>query len=110
MNSRPDPIPSAKIGGTLTSIKAVQRRVGPAGAHQLLQRDERVRLYRIDRVLREGLQRAYVLADARPDLPRFTSSAESTCRHCASPDRLADRLPAYCAKTSERPLSGILLF
>lgn len=60
---------------------------------------------------------------------RSTSSAKSTCWHCASHDRLADRLPriaavetapcrlvspgslsAYCAKTSERPLSGILLF
>ncbi|MFF8235086.1 hypothetical protein [Streptomyces caelestis] len=65
-----DPIPPRKIGGTLTSIKAVQRRVGPAGGHQLLQRDERARLYRIDRVLVEGLHRAFVLADARPDLLR----------------------------------------
>ncbi|MET9524502.1 hypothetical protein [Streptomyces coeruleorubidus] len=65
-----DPIPPTRIGGTLTSIKAVQRRVGPLGVHQLLQRDERARLYRIDRVLVEGLQRAYVLADARPDLLR----------------------------------------
>jgi hypothetical protein len=30
-----DPIPPSKIGGTLTSIRAVQRRVGPDGAHQL---------------------------------------------------------------------------
>ncbi|GGT84320.1 hypothetical protein [Streptomyces coeruleorubidus] len=48
----------------------MQRRAGPLGVHQLLQRDERARLYRIDRVLVEGLQRAYVLADARPDLLR----------------------------------------
>ncbi|MFJ4973731.1 hypothetical protein ACIP6X_00030 [Streptomyces coeruleorubidus] len=73
-----DPIPSAKIGGTLTSIKAVQRRVGPAGAHQLLQRDERARLYRIDRVLVDGLQRAYVLADARSDLLRREPPARGT--------------------------------
>jgi hypothetical protein len=73
-----DPIPPTKIGGTLTSIKAVQRRVGPAGAHQLLQRDERARLYRIDRVLVEGIQRAFVLADARPDLLRREPPARGT--------------------------------
>jgi hypothetical protein len=65
-----DPIPPTKIGGTLTSIRAVQRRVGPASAQQLLQRDERARLYRVDRPLVEGLQRAYALADIRPDLMR----------------------------------------
>jgi hypothetical protein len=47
------PIPATKIGGTLTSIRAVQRRVGPAGAQQLLL-----------------LQRAFVLADLRLDLLR----------------------------------------
>src|SRR5881397_4003979 len=36
-----NPIPISRIGGTLTSIKAVQRRVGPDGAGPLLQRDER---------------------------------------------------------------------
>ncbi|WP_327348966.1 hypothetical protein [Streptomyces europaeiscabiei] len=65
-----DPIPLTKIGGTLTSIKAVQRRVGPADADQLLQRDERARLYRVDQPLMEGLKRAFALADARPDLLR----------------------------------------
>jgi hypothetical protein len=54
------------------------RRVGPAGAHQLLQRDERARLYRIDRVLVEGIQRAFVLADARPDLLRREPPARGT--------------------------------
>lgn len=63
-----NPIPPSKIGGTLTSVKAVQRRVGPDGASPLLQRDERARRYRIDDVLVAGLQRA--LADARPDLLR----------------------------------------
>ncbi|MDG9709417.1 hypothetical protein [Streptomyces sp. DH10] len=58
-NHPADPIPPTKIGGTLTSIRAVKRRVGPAGAHQLLQRHERARPYRIDRPLLEGLQRAY---------------------------------------------------
>ncbi|MDG9709248.1 hypothetical protein [Streptomyces sp. DH10] len=56
----------------------MQRRVGPAGAHQLLQRDERARLYRIDRVLVDGLQRAYVLADARSDLLRREPPARGT--------------------------------
>ncbi|GHD07572.1 hypothetical protein GCM10010313_26880 [Streptomyces violarus] len=65
-----DPIPRTKIGGALTSGKAVQRRVGPAGADHLLQRDERARLYRIERVLAEGLIRAFALADSRPDLMR----------------------------------------
>jgi hypothetical protein len=63
-------IPSSRIGGTLTSIKAVQRRVGPDSASPLLQRDERARRYRIDDTLLEGLRRAFALADARPDLLR----------------------------------------
>ncbi|MFI0818620.1 hypothetical protein ACH4TX_19260 [Streptomyces sp. NPDC021098] len=67
------PIPKAKIGGTLTSVQAVQRRVAPAGSissAQLLQRDERARRYHIDRVLVEALRRAFAIADARPDLLR----------------------------------------
>lgn len=64
------PIPATKIGGTLTSVQAVQRRLGPSGAQRLLQRDERARLYRIDQALVEGLARAFALADARPDLVR----------------------------------------
>jgi hypothetical protein len=48
----------------------VQRRVGPAGAARLLQRDERARIYRIDRALVEGLKRAFALAEDRPDLMR----------------------------------------
>ena len=62
------PIPPSKIGGTLTSVKAVQRRTGPDRAGPLLQRDERARRYRIDDVLVAGLQRAFSLADVRPDL------------------------------------------
>jgi hypothetical protein len=65
-----NPIPLSRIGGTLTSIKAVQGRVGPDGAGPLLQRDERARRYCIDDVLVAGLQRAFALADARPDLLR----------------------------------------
>ncbi|MCO8308793.1 hypothetical protein [Streptomyces sp. RKCA744] len=64
------PIAPAKLGGTLTSIKAVQRRVGPADASRLLQRNERARLYHIDRPLVDGLRRAFAIADARPDLLR----------------------------------------
>ncbi|MEU5200372.1 hypothetical protein AB0G86_41090 [Streptomyces scabiei] len=64
------PIPISRIGGALTSVRAVQRRVGPDSAGPLLQRDERARRYRIDDVLVAGLQRAFALADARPDLLR----------------------------------------
>lgn len=63
-------IPPSRIGGTLTSVKAVQRRVGPAGAGPLLQRDEPARRYRIDDVLVAGLTRVFVLADVRADLLR----------------------------------------
>ncbi|MFD3931764.1 hypothetical protein [Streptomyces sp. NPDC058614] len=64
------PIPPKSIGGTLTSIRAVRRRIGPDGPSMLLERDDRARLYRIEPVLVGGLQRAFVLADARPDLLR----------------------------------------
>ncbi|MFF7845279.1 hypothetical protein ACFZC6_42050 [Streptomyces ossamyceticus] len=64
------PIPISRIGGTLTSVRAVQRHLGPDGAGPLLQRDERARRYRIDDVLVDGLRRAFALADARPDLLR----------------------------------------
>ena len=64
------PITKTKIGGTLTSIPAVQRRVGPTSAPRLLQRDERARLYHIAPALVEGLQRAFAIADTRPDLLR----------------------------------------
>jgi hypothetical protein len=71
-----DPIPRTKIGGSLTSVKAVQRRLGPAGAGHLLQRDEQARLYRIDRALVEGLRRAFALADCRPDLMRREADSQ----------------------------------
>ncbi|MGW3683360.1 hypothetical protein [Streptomyces prasinus] len=64
------PIPLNQIGGTLTSLAAVQRRIGPTGTNQLLQRDEHTRRYRIDPVLVEGLRRAFTLADTRPSLLR----------------------------------------
>ncbi|GAA2345652.1 hypothetical protein SVIO_109900 [Streptomyces violaceusniger] len=48
------PITKTKIGGTLTSIPAVQRCIGPAGSARLLQRDERARIYHIDPALVEG--------------------------------------------------------
>lgn len=63
-----NPIPRSRIGGTLTSVKAVQRRASPLAP--LLQRDEQARVYRIDPPLVEGLRRAFALADARPDLLR----------------------------------------
>ncbi len=72
------PIATAKMGGTLTSIKAVQRRIGPADASRLLQRDERARLYHIDRPLVEGLTRAFAIADTRPDLLRGEPTARVT--------------------------------
>jgi hypothetical protein len=65
-----NPIPRTKIGGALTSVKAVQRHVGPEGAAHLLQRDERARLYKIERAMVDGLTRAFALADLRPDLMR----------------------------------------
>ncbi|MGW3174499.1 hypothetical protein [Streptomyces sp. NPDC001153] len=73
------PIPPSRIGGgTLTSVKTVQRRVGPDGAGPLLQRDERVRRYRIDDTLATGLTRAFAMADARPDLLRGEPSEAAT--------------------------------
>ncbi|MGW3133748.1 hypothetical protein [Streptomyces sp. NPDC001123] len=73
-----NPIPPSKIGGTLTSVKAVQRHVGPNGAGPLLQRDERARRYRIDDILVTGLQRAFALADIHPDLLRGEPSGPAT--------------------------------
>ncbi|MFD0007126.1 hypothetical protein ACFVJ4_32505 [Streptomyces sp. NPDC127178] len=72
------PIPASKIGGTLTSVKAVQRHVGPASTHPLLQRDERARLYRIDDALISGFARALAMADLRPDLLRGQPSGPAT--------------------------------
>ncbi|MFF4361247.1 hypothetical protein [Streptomyces sp. NPDC001604] len=65
-----NPIPISRIGGTLTSIKAAQRRVAPDNSGPFLQRDERARRYRIDDLLVAGLMRAFAMADARPDLLR----------------------------------------
>jgi hypothetical protein len=64
------PIPPNKIGGTLTSIRAVRRRVGPGNRADILERDDRRRIYRIEPVLVEGLKRAFDLAAVRPDLLR----------------------------------------
>ncbi|MFI8234891.1 hypothetical protein ACIGDI_39460 [Streptomyces sp. NPDC085900] len=69
--AHPDtPIPKNRIGGTLTSVRAVRRRIGPDNNTRLLELDDRVRVYRIEPALLEGLQRAFALADARPDLLR----------------------------------------
>ncbi|MGW7695565.1 hypothetical protein ACWGMA_43260 [Streptomyces asiaticus] len=56
----------------------MQRRVAPISASQLLQRDERARLYQIDRALVEGLRRAFTIADARADLLRGEPAARVT--------------------------------
>ncbi|MEV5880519.1 hypothetical protein AB0L75_41355 [Streptomyces sp. NPDC052101] len=72
------PIPRPTFGGTLTSVRAMQRHVGPAGADRLLQRDERARLYRIDRALVDGLTRAFAMAGARPDLLRGEPAERAT--------------------------------
>ena len=64
------PIPKNRIGGTLTSVRAVRRRVGPDNRSNVLERDEGRRLYLIEPALMEGLKRAFDLADARPDLLR----------------------------------------
>ncbi|MEV6592379.1 hypothetical protein [Streptomyces acidicola] len=69
---------TSMIGGTLTSVKAVQRRVGPDGTGPLKQRNERARRYRIDDGLVADLQRAFALADVRPDLLRGEPSKSAT--------------------------------
>ncbi|MDT0484539.1 hypothetical protein [Streptomyces doebereineriae] len=64
------PIDPKRIGGTLTSIRAVRRRVGFDNRSNLLERDDRRRIYWIEPALLEGLKRAFDFADARPDLLR----------------------------------------
>ncbi|WP_406224151.1 hypothetical protein [Streptomyces canus] len=64
------PIDPKRIGGMLTSIRAVRRRVGPDNRSHLLERDDRRRIYWIEPSLLEGLKRAFDLAEARPDLLR----------------------------------------
>ncbi|WP_344392794.1 hypothetical protein [Streptomyces vastus] len=51
-------------------MRAVRRRAGPDNNVNLLDRDDRRRIYRIEPALVEGLKRAFDLADARPDLLR----------------------------------------
>jgi hypothetical protein len=64
------PIPRGKIGGALTSVRAVRRRIGPDNRTNVLELDDRARVYRIEPALVEGLKRAFDLAEARPDLLR----------------------------------------
>src|SRR3954454_9704832 len=94
-----NPIPPSKIGGTLTSVKAVQRRIGPDGAGPLLQRDERARRYRIDDVLVAGLQRVFALADVRPDLP--VRAGHLTPSHGPHQIRTVQRAP----QVAQQPVS-----
>jgi hypothetical protein len=65
LETRIDP---KRIGGTRTSIRAVWRRVGPDNRSNLLERDDRRRLYWSEPALLEGLKRTFDLAEARPDL------------------------------------------
>ncbi|WP_405524452.1 hypothetical protein [Streptomyces canus] len=62
------PIDPKRIGGTLSSIRAVRRR--PDNRSNILERDDRRRIYWIEPGLLEGLKRAFDLAEARPDLVR----------------------------------------
>ncbi len=79
------PIAPERIDGTLTSIRAVRRRVGPDNRSNLLERNDRRRIHWIDPALLEGLKRAFDLADARPDLlcrcpRRRPSRSRPSCR------------------------------
>ncbi|TQJ92732.1 hypothetical protein [Streptomyces sp. SLBN-31] len=51
-------------------MRAVRRRIAPDNNTRLPELDDRVRVYRIEPALIEGLQRAFTLGDARPDLLR----------------------------------------
>ncbi|MFF7550843.1 hypothetical protein ACFZCU_45650 [Streptomyces canus] len=64
------PIAPRRIGGMLTSIRAVRRRVGPDNRSNLLERDDRRRIYWIEPALLEGLTHAFDLAEARSDVLR----------------------------------------
>lgn len=68
------PTPRNKIGGTLTRIRVAWRRVGPDNRADLLEREDRRRIYRIEPALVEGLKGAFDPADARPDLLRQEST------------------------------------
>ncbi|WP_020124373.1 hypothetical protein [Streptomyces canus] len=57
----------------MTSVRAVRRRIGPDNRTNVLELDDRARVYRIEPAILEGLRRAFDLADARPDLLRQPS-------------------------------------
>ncbi|MFE5375138.1 ferredoxin [Streptomyces mirabilis] len=102
------PIAPSRINGTLTSVKAVQRRVGPDGADPLFQRDGRARRYRIDDALVAGLRRAFALADARPDLLRGEPAGPATrSGHTVSVETAIQKSAAYVIKM--RRLEGLKL-
>ncbi len=48
------PVPPKKIGGTLTSIRAVRCRICADNRARLLERDDRRRIYRIEPTLVES--------------------------------------------------------
>jgi hypothetical protein len=70
LNHPETPIAQGRIGGVLTSVRAERRRIGPDNNTRVLELDDRIRVYRIEPALLEGLKRAFDLADARPDLLR----------------------------------------
>ncbi|WP_185124540.1 hypothetical protein [Streptomyces sp. TLI_185] len=79
------PIAQGRIGGVLTSIRAVRRRIGPDNNTRVLQLDDRIRVYRIEPALVEGLKRAFDLADARPDLLRQEPVRSRAAGACPGP-------------------------
>ncbi|HEY1157950.1 MAG TPA: hypothetical protein VGE95_16885 [Arthrobacter sp.] len=68
------PIPAGRIVGALASVRAVRRRIGPDNKTNVVELDERVRIYRIEPALLAGLKQAFTLADARPDLLRQSAA------------------------------------
>ncbi|MFF4803416.1 hypothetical protein ACFY1U_34285 [Streptomyces sp. NPDC001351] len=67
-----------KIGGVLTSVRAVRRRIGPDNNTRVLDLDDRVRIYRIEPALVEDLRRAFDFADTRSDLLRQEPAASGS--------------------------------
>ncbi|WP_458246846.1 hypothetical protein [Streptomyces sp. MAI_2237] len=97
-------IPRNRIGGTLTSVRAVRRRIGPDNNFRLLELDDRIRIYRIEPALLEGLQRAFALTDARPALLRQDLAGVGRPRLDGG-----DQPGPYAVACEERsPLGGLL--
>ncbi|MGW2328487.1 hypothetical protein ACWC5C_22405 [Streptomyces sp. NPDC001700] len=71
------PITKARISGALASVPAVQRRVGPADSSPPTPAG-RAGTALPDRPGAEGLRRAFVIADGRPNLQRGAPAAGAT--------------------------------